>query len=73
MARQVRCRRRQEGHLAGEAWRDCESRTSFVPFGRGFAFPDAFALIGGTLLWGVATWTHGALGYQPAGLFHFFG
>lgn len=59
--------------LIGEPWRDWESRTAVVPFGRGFALPDAFALIGGTLLWGMATWAHGALGYQPAGLFHFFG
>ena len=59
--------------LIGEPWRDWEKRTSFVPFGRGFVLPDAVALVGGTLLWLAATWAHGALGYQPAGLFHFFG
>lgn len=59
--------------LIGEPWRDWKSRTAFVPFARGFALPDGFALVGGTLLWGAATWAHGALGYQPAGLFHFFG
>ena len=57
--------------LIGEPWRDWKRRTSFVPFRRGFVLPDAFALIGGTLLWAAATWAHGALGYQPAGLFHF--
>lgn len=57
--------------LIGEPWRDWEARTSFVPFGRGFAMPDAFALIGGTLLWLAATWAHGALGYLRAGVFHF--
>lgn len=54
--------------LLGEPWVDWKSRTSFVPFGRGFAVPDAFAMIGGTLLWLAATWAHGALGYRPAGI-----
>ena len=54
--------------LVGEPWRDWESRTSFIPFGRGMALPDAFAVVGGTLLWLVATWAHGALGYRPAGI-----
>ena len=57
--------------LIGEAWRDWKARTSFVPFGRGFALPDGFALIGGTLSWLAATWAHGALGYLRAGVFHF--
>ena len=54
--------------LVGEPWRNWMRRTSFVPFGRGFASPGAFASIGGTLLWLAATWTHGALGYRPAGI-----
>ena len=54
--------------LVGEPWRNWMRRTSFVPFGRGFASPGAFALIGGTLLWLAATWAHGALGYRPAGI-----
>ncbi len=53
--------------LIGEPWRDWKARTSFVPFGRGFAMPDGFALIGGTMVWLAATWAHGALGYRPAG------
>ena len=59
---------RKKARLVGEPWRDWMRRTSFVPFGRGFASPGAFALIGGTLLWLAATWAHGALGYRPAGL-----
>ena len=59
--------------LVGEPWRDWESRTSFVPFGRGFASPGGFALIGGTLLWLAASYAHGALGYRPAGIWAFFG
>ena len=59
--------------LIGEPWRDWQSRTSFVPFGRGLAPPGSFAMIGGTLLWLAATWAHGALGYRPAGIWAFFG
>ncbi len=58
--------------LLGGVWREWKSRTAFVPFGRGFAFPDAFALVGGTLLWLAATYAHGALGYRPAGVWAFF-
>ena len=58
--------------LVGEAWRDWESRTSFQPFGRGFASPGGFAMVGGTLLWLAATYAHGALGYRPAGIWAFF-
>ena len=49
-----------------------EAATAFVPFGKGFALPDAFALVGGTLLWLAATYAHGALGYRPAGVWAFF-
>ena len=54
-------------------WRDWENRTSFVPFARGMRGLGAVLLIGGFLLWIGATWAHGAMGYQPAGIFHFFG
>ena len=63
---------RKKARLVGEPWRDWMRRTSFVPFGRGFASPGGFALIGGTLLWLAATWAHGALGYRPAGIWAFF-
>ena len=62
---------RKKSRLVGEPWRDWMRRTSFVPFGRGFASPGAFALVGGTLLWLAATYAHGALGYQPAGVWAF--
>lgn len=57
--------------LVGDPWRDWMRRTSFVPFGRGFASPGGFALVGGTLLWLAATWAHGALGHRPAGIWAF--
>lgn len=63
----------KKAKLIGGPWRDWMSRTSYVPFGRGFASPGSFALIGGTLLWLAATWGHGALGYRPAGIWAFFG
>lgn len=55
--------------LLGEAWRGWEARTSFVPFGallRGKvgardAIPGAFALIGGLVLWALATSWHAPL------------
>ena len=59
---------RKKARLVGEPWRDWMRRTSFVPFGRGFASPGAYASIGGTLLWLAATYAHGALGYRPAGI-----
>ena len=57
--------------LIGEPWRDWESRTSFLPYGRGVASPGGFALVGGTLLWLAASYAHGALGYRPAGIWAF--
>lgn len=62
---------RKKSRLVGEPWRDWVRRTSFVPFGRGFALPGTFALVGGTLLWLGATYAHGALGYHPAGIWAF--
>ncbi|RST30772.1 MFS transporter [Sphingomonas ginkgonis] len=55
--------------LSGERWRSWEAQTSFLPFGRGLAFPGWFALVGGTLLLLVATWAHPV----PAGLWRWFG
>ena len=42
----------------GARWQDWERATSFVPFGRGLAFPGWFAFVGGTILFLVATWAH---------------
>ena len=55
--------------LLGEVWRDWEARTSFVPFGALLqgkvrardAIPGAFALIGGLVLWALATSYHAPL------------
>jgi len=62
----------KKARLLGNVWRDWRTRTNFLPFGKGFAMPDAFAFITGTLVWLVATWAHGALGYRPAGIWDFF-
>lgn len=55
--------------LLGEAWRGWEARTSFVPFGALIqgsvrwrdAVPGAIALIGGLILWALATSYHAPL------------
>lgn len=44
--------------LAGEQWHEWTAQTAFIPFGRGLAFPGAVAIIGGTLLFLLATWLH---------------
>jgi len=49
--------RRKEAQL-GARWAEWEQATSFVPFGRGLAFPGWPALLGGTLLFVVASWLH---------------
>ena len=58
--------------LLGEVWREWEARTAFIPFARGFALPDGFAMIVGTILFVAATYAHGALGYRAAGPWHWF-
>ena len=49
---------RKKQRQLGEAWITWERRTSFVPFGRGLHWPGTFAVIGGTLLFLLATWLH---------------
>ncbi|HUP66590.1 MAG TPA: NnrU family protein [Sphingomicrobium sp.] len=44
--------------LMGERFHEWTASTAFVPFGRGFASPGTVALIGGTLLFFLATWLH---------------
>jgi uncharacterized membrane protein len=61
----------KKAKLMGDVWRDWRSKTSFVPYGRGLKSADGFALIAGSLLWLLATWAHGALGYRPAGIWAF--
>ena len=61
---------RKKERLLGEAWRDWEARTSFVPFaalarrqGRAGATrcPGAVALIGGLVFWALVTSYHAPL------------
>ena len=49
---------RKKASLLGAAWVDWQAATSFVPFGRGLAFPDVFALVAGTVIFLLATWLH---------------
>jgi uncharacterized membrane protein len=55
--------------LMGEDWHDWTAETVFFPFSRGVANPGAVALIGGTLLFLVATWAHPI----PAGFWRWIG
>jgi uncharacterized membrane protein len=63
----------KKAKLMGDVWIDWASKTGFIPYSRGLRSADAFALIGGTLLWFAATWAHGALGFRPAGIWAFIG
>jgi uncharacterized membrane protein len=44
--------------LMGERFHEWAVQTAFFPFGRGVAYPGTVALIGGTLLFFLATWLH---------------
>ncbi len=71
----------KKARLMGDAWRHWAARTSFVPFARqisgatpwGDTIPRPHALFGGIVLWLVATWAHGALGYMVAGIWRWVG
>lgn len=71
----------KKARLMGGAWNDWRNRTSFVPFagllaGRikwADAVPRPHAFAGGLIVWLLATWAHGALGYMPAGLWRWIG
>lgn len=49
---------RKKAALHGANWHEWTARTAFVPFTRGMGNPGALALVGGTLLFLVATWLH---------------
>lgn len=49
---------RKKAGLLGDAWHEWTAQTAFVPFTRGLANPGVVALVGGTLLFLVATWLH---------------
>jgi uncharacterized membrane protein len=55
--------------LMGDAWHEWTAQTAFIPFTRGIANPGAVALIGGTLLFFLATWLHPI----PAGFWRWIG
>lgn len=59
----------KKAKLMGDAWHEWTAQTAFVPFTRGFASPGAVALIGGTLLFLLATWLHP----MPAGFWRWIG
>lgn len=71
----------KKARLMGDAWRYWAAQTSFLPFARqlggaapwGDTIPRSHALLGGTVLWFVATWAHGALGYMVAGIWRWMG
>jgi uncharacterized membrane protein len=71
----------KKARLMGDAWRGWAARTSFVHYARqvgGSApwadtIPRPHALFGGIILWLVATWAHGALGYMVAGIWRWMG
>jgi uncharacterized membrane protein len=63
----------KKAKLMGERFHEWTAQTAFVPFGRGVANPGTLALAGGTLLFLVATWLHGALGGMPAGFWRWVG
>ena len=60
---------RKKAGLMGETWHEWTAQTAFVPFTRGLANPGALALVGGTLLYLVATWLHPV----PVGLWRYLG
>jgi uncharacterized membrane protein len=60
---------RKKGHLMGEAWHEWTAQTAFVPFTRGIAYPGTIAVVGGTVLFLLATWVHPL----PAGIWHWIG
>lgn len=49
---------RKKAARLGERWHEWTARTAFVPLTRGLANPGMIALLGGTLLFFIATWLH---------------
>lgn len=56
----------------GDAWLHWQAHTSFVPFGRGIAFPGWLALISGMAVWLAVQWVHMPLGVGAAGIFRWW-
>jgi uncharacterized membrane protein len=60
---------RKKAAIMGERWHEWTAQTAFVPFTRGVANPGIVALVGGTLLFLIATWAHPV----PAGFWRWVG
>jgi uncharacterized membrane protein len=60
--------RKKQG-LMGETWHEWTAQTGFWPFARGLRSPGMFALLGGTVLFLLATWLHPF----PAGIWRWIG
>ena len=60
--------RKKQG-LMGETWHEWTAQTGFLPFARGLRSPGTFALVGGTVLFLLATWLHPF----PAGIWRWVG
>ena len=60
---------RKKAHQMGDNWHEWTAQTAFVPFARGLANPGALALIGGTILFLLATWLHP----MPIGIWRLLG
>jgi uncharacterized membrane protein len=60
---------RKKAKLMGERFHEWTAQTAFIPFGRGFANPGTVALVGGTVLFLLATWLHPF----PAGIWRWVG
>jgi uncharacterized membrane protein len=60
---------RKKARAMGKSWHEWTARTAFVPFTRGLGNPGAFALVGGTLLFLLASRLHPI----PVGIWRFIG
>ena len=60
---------RKKAAQMGDAWHEWTAQTAFIPFTCGIANPGAVAVIGGTLLFLIATWAHPV----PAGIWRWVG
>jgi uncharacterized membrane protein len=60
---------RKKAGLMGDNWHDWTAETAFIPFTRGLTYPGTVALVGGTMLFLLATWVHPV----PAGIWHWIG
>jgi uncharacterized membrane protein len=58
---------RKKTGIHGERWVAWRAQTSFIPFGRGAIWPGWIAVVGGAILFLVATWAHAQLGGPVVG------